>query len=345
MNAARNGIALIGSTLVDDLVPVLTPGQLSFTDADQFVDQEELKGEKRKYSVGGMALNVGVDLAKINGGYPVAVFGRIGSDPLSAVIIETLEENGLDTSFMVQDKKNITAFTQVLHIKMPDGTIERIFRHTLGAMGAFSEQEINYEMLSKFKIAMFGYGLLLPQLDLPDEKFGTILGKVLDKVQKMGIMTVLDFVSPTDENLFKFQRYQKSMAYVDICCINEDQAQSLTGQSDPEKACIELVEKFGSKCAIVHCGAEGRNFAYTKTDGLISQPNFVVNETEYKGNAGAGDAFSAGLLHGIHQQWTLQNALQFAAAAAAISLGDVSCTGAMKDEKYILEYIKRVPTH
>ncbi len=341
MSNHKNGIALIGSTIVDELIPVVKPGQLTYVDANKFVPESELKGEKPQFSVGGMALNVAVDLAKIGGGYPIAVFGKLGRDHRAEIICKILRENRINTDTLIFTEEYETSTTEVMHMKMPDGSIERIFRHILGAMGSFNEADISYDKFSKYKIAVFGYGLLLPQLDMEDKEFGTVMGRILHRVQKSGVQTALDFVSPNQENIFKFLRYNKSIAFVDICCINEDQACSITNKNQPREACVSLVKNFGAGIAVVHCGADGPNYAYTKTDGLIVQNNFIVPDNEYKGNAGAGDAFSAGLLHGIHQKWDLRKSVKFAAAAAAISLNDVSCTGAMKDESFILNYMDR----
>jgi sugar/nucleoside kinase (ribokinase family) len=340
----HHGIALVGSCVVDELLPVIEPGQLTYVDASKFVPEEELHGEKIQQSVGGMALNVSVDLAKISGGYPIAVFGKVGFDHLSEVVSKTLAENNINAKGLLFDKSNNTSSTTVLYIRMPNGSVERIFRHKLGAMGSFNKNDIKLSDLSKYKIAMFGYGLLLPQFDLADPNYGTQLGSLLNDTQQLGVLTALDFVSPDEDNVFKIKRYQKSLKHVDICCINDDQACSLTGETSPKNACIALVEKFAAKTGIVHCGAKGPNYGYTRADKLVIQHNFVVDQKDLKGNAGAGDAFSAGILHGTHQQWPLDKSLNFAAAAAAKSLQDPSCTGAMGNEKCILEFMNNVPT-
>ncbi len=337
----KNGIALIGSVIVDELVPLLELGQLTYVDAAEFVSEDELKGESLNFSVGGMALNVSVDLAKIGSSYPVAVFGKVGKDHRADLIRSVLHSHHIDYHGLVVDPKHETSRTEVLHIRMSDGSIDRIFRHVLGAMGSFNENDFQATDLSKYKIAMFGYGLLLPQFDLIDDEYGTRLGRILADVQRMGVMTALDFVSPTQENMFKFMRYRKSLAFVDICVINEDQACALTEKNDPAQACRSLVEDLDVKTSVVHCGAQGPNYAYSSETGLIAQPNFIVSEKDYKGNAGAGDAFSAGFLHGVHQHWSIEKTLKFSAATAAISLGDASCTEAMREEKYILEYMEK----
>ncbi len=338
MSQGRQGIVLIGSTIVDEVLPVVDAGRMTYVDAQRFVPREELGGEASVYSVGGMALNVAVDLAKINGGYPVAVVGKVGRDDKAELIRRTLAENNIPGDMLIVDEENETSSTEVIHMRLGGGVIERFFRHRLGAMGSFRFEDIPFERLASFKIAMFGYGLLLPQLDLEDPVFGTVLGCSLARTKAMGVLTALDFVSPDQQNLFKFSRYRRALRYVDILCINEDQAAALTENTDPAEACRLLVEELGVGTAVVHCGAQGPNFAYSKADGLIVQENFTVPPEEYLGNAGAGDAFSSGILHGRHRQWSTAASLRFAAAAAAVSLGHISCTGAMRDETYILRY-------
>ena len=337
---SKQGIALIGSTIVDEVLPVADAGRMTYVDAQAFVPVEELAGEASVFSVGGMALNVAVDLAKIAGGYPIAVFGKVGRDHKAELIRKTLRENGIPDDTLIVDEAFDTSSTEVIHMRMGGGVIERFFRHKLGAMGAFRAEDIPLEKISVFKIAMFGYGLLLPQLDLEDSEFGAKLGRLLARTRDLGVMTALDFVSPDVQNLFRFYRYRLALKQVDILCINDDQACALADVDDPARACQLLVEKFGVGTAVVHCGAVGPNYAFNRSDGLLVQPNFQVPPEECLGNAGAGDAFSAGFLHGRHQAWTTAASLEFAAAAAAVSLGHISCTGAMRDEAFIRSYIR-----
>jgi len=224
MPMSQNGIVLIGSTLVDELVPPIAPGQLTYRDAAEFVSNEELQGENVEYSVGGMALNVAVDLAKMQGGYPIQVLGKVGKDHRAELVFDTLKQHHIQTDLVITDPLHPTSFTEVMHILIRDGEVERIFRHSLGAMGTLCKKDIRVDLLKHYKIAMFGYGLLLPQLDLKDDEYGTQLGCVLAETQKSGIKTALDFVSPNQENMFKFERYKKSIQFVDYLCINEDQA-------------------------------------------------------------------------------------------------------------------------
>jgi sugar/nucleoside kinase (ribokinase family) len=48
------------------------------------------------------------------------------------------------------------------------------------------------------------------------------------------------------------------------------------------------------------------------------------------GTAGAGDAFCAGVLLGLHEGWELKRCLEAGVCAAGASLSEPSCTAGMK---------------
>ena len=50
---------------------------------------------------------------------------------------------------------------------------------------------------------------------------------------------------------------------------------------------------------------------------------------DIKGPNGAGDAFAAGALYGVHQDWTLERVVELAHAAAAASMRHIGTTDAM----------------
>ena len=48
------------------------------------------------------------------------------------------------------------------------------------------------------------------------------------------------------------------------------------------------------------------------------------------GTAGAGDAFCAGVLYGLHEDWGLQRCLLTGVCIAAASLAEATCTAGVK---------------
>jgi sugar/nucleoside kinase (ribokinase family) len=59
------------------------------------------------------------------------------------------------------------------------------------------------------------------------------------------------------------------------------------------------------------------------------------------GTAGAGDAFCAGMLLGLHEEWNLGDALQLGVCAGAASLLDSTCTASMLPLKKALDLSKK----
>jgi sugar/nucleoside kinase (ribokinase family) len=71
-------------------------------------------------------------------------------------------------------------------------------------------------------------------------------------------------------------------------------------------------------------------FARTRDGKDHWQPSLKVPVKAIAGSAGAGDAFAAGVLLGLHEGWDLQKSLLTGVCAAAASLSDPTCTGGMK---------------
>jgi len=334
-----NGIGFVGSVVVDVVSEVLEPGNLVYSDGDRYLTGEDYETEKIEYSVGGMCTNNSINLAKMGATYPIRVIGKIGSDENGKRIRETLGKNGISDENLIETSDHPTSTTHVIYIKVSREIINRTFRYFFGAMGSFTLDDIDYTVLEDLKIVMVGYCLLIPHFDEVDPEYGASIGRILEKIRDMGITTCVDFVTPKRDKWWKYKRFQKTLKWADILSVGEDQAEGITGISDEKTAVKSLVEDYGVKLAVVHCGDKGENYLYSASTGLITQRIFKVPSAEYAGNVGAGDAFTSGLLYGIHEGWEEAKSLKYATAAAAISLGSLTTTDAMQKEEYIIDYM------
>ncbi len=341
--AYAEGIGLVGNVIIDDVSEILEPGNLVYSDGSRYLAGDDYESERIEYGTGGMALNNAMNLADMGVDYPVRVMGKVGCDDNAIRIRGHLLSHGLDDSLLLSTPDHPTSTTQVLYVRDSSGSVNRTFRHYFGAMGDFSPEDINYDALADLRIVMIGYCLLMPLFDREDPEYGAAIGHALKRLRDMGVPTCIDFVTPKRDRWWKFKRFQKTLRWVDILSIGEDQAEGITGISDERAACRALVEDFGVGMAVVHCGDKGGNHLYSTDTGLVTQRIFDVPPEEYAGNTGAGDAFASGLLHGIHREWAPEKALKYATAAAAVSLASITSTGAMREEKYILEYMETRP--
>ena len=61
-------------------------------------------------------------------------------------------------------------------------------------------------------------------------------------------------------------------------------------------------------------------FALSTSGARLFMPSYIVKEDEVQSTVGAGDAFCAGLLYGLHEEWPLEKSLKFAHASARFTL-------------------------
>jgi sugar/nucleoside kinase (ribokinase family) len=71
-------------------------------------------------------------------------------------------------------------------------------------------------------------------------------------------------------------------------------------------------------------------FARTRKGDDVWQSSLKLPDKAIAGTAGAGDAFCAGTLYGLHEGWELDQCLELAVCLAAASLSDPTCTGGIK---------------
>jgi sugar/nucleoside kinase (ribokinase family) len=64
----------------------------------------------------------------------------------------------------------------------------------------------------------------------------------------------------------------------------------------------------------------------TRDGGFVALGSVAIPSGEIVGANGAGDAFAAGLLYGLHEGWEIARALALAHIAAAASMRAISTT-------------------
>ena len=76
-----------------------------------------------------------------------------------------------------------------------------------------------------------------------------------------------------------------------------------------------------------------------RRDGTLSmRPSVKVAQSEIAGSVGAGDAFYAGVLFGLHEDWPLQRCLDLGNAAAATSLHSPTTSASIRPWADCLAY-------
>jgi sugar/nucleoside kinase (ribokinase family) len=141
-----------------------------------------------------------------------------------------------------------------------------------------------------------------------------------------------------------------ALKFLDYCILNELEAGKTTGfkTRTPEgrldtvalrHAAGALLQQGVRELVVIHF-PEGA-FARTRRGEDVWQPALKLPPKYIAGTAGAGDAFCAGVLLGLHEGWELQRCLLTGVCIAAASLSDPTCTAGVKSLSSSLALAKR----
>jgi sugar/nucleoside kinase (ribokinase family) len=312
---------------------------------DVFPQREQLANiASQSQGTGGAPYNVLVNLAKLGADFPLYGAGLVGKDALGDLILADCRQHKIDTKYLRSTSAAATSYTDVM-TEQANG--RRTFFHYRGANALWRGEDLDFKKI-KARIFHLGYLLLLDGLDEPNGTYGTKAARLLAAAQTAGLKTSVDVVSEDSERFPKI--VTPALKYVDYCILNEIEAGKTTGfkvrQSDGQLDTVALRHAAGS---LLQCGVrelvvihfpEG-GFARTRKGEDAWQSSLKTPNKAVAGTAGAGDAFCAGVLLGLHEDWELAKCLHTAVCAASASLSDPTCTGGMRPLDAVLALAKK----
>lgn len=318
----RNGILSGGNWIIDHVKLV-----------DRFPEQDALASilsETR--GTGGAPYNVLLDLAKMGAQFPLAGIGLVGEDEDGRAILADCVAHSIDTTQLRTTKAAGTSYTDVMTVQ---STGRRTFFHLRGTNSLLSEEHFDLNS-SQARIFHMGYLLLLDTLDVIADDGTTGAARLLRQARALGFKTSVDVVS---EDSDRFEAVVlPALPHVDYLIINEFEAARSTGIKVNEngkinfdcvaQAAQRLLEIGVHEWVVIHCpeGALSRN----RRGEEARQGSVRVPAEKIAGTAGAGDAFAAGMLFGLHEDRNIRDCLRMAVCAAAANLYHPTCTGGMK---------------
>lgn len=116
-----------------------------------------------------------------------------------------------------------------------------------------------------------------------------------------------------------------------VVVANEEEAALLTGESEPAAA-LDAMLALGPRTAVLKRGPRG--VMARAAGGSVLEVRAVP--VEVLCGLGAGDAFGAGLCHGLLLGWPLERSLRFAGAAGAVVASRLACADAMPTVEEVL---------
>ncbi|MGN0323626.1 MAG: carbohydrate kinase [Oliverpabstia sp.] len=231
---------------------------------------------------GGAPANV---LAAVsNLGQKPAFIGKVGDDMHGALLKDTLDRIGVDTSGMVVDPNY---FTTLAFVSLKNGERSFSFARKPGADTQLTSEEINLDVVRNTKIFHCG------SLSLTDEPARSATFFAVKEAKAAGAVISYDpnyraLLWKSEEEAVKHMR--SMIPYADIMKISDEETVLLSGKSDPKEAAEVLLDQ-GVDCVIVTLGKDGALLKTKQVEVQVKGKDRKPVDT-----TGAGDSFWGGIL-------------------------------------------------
>lgn len=307
----RSGIIAAGNWVVDKVKNI-----------DRWPEEGELCNiASETIGGGGGPCNVLFDLVVMDNKLDLFASGLLGCDKDGDWFLEEIKKRNIDSGYMKKSNSASSSYTDVM-----SGGGKRTFFHCRGANSEFGSEHLE-DVTAPTKIFYLAYLLLLDKMDSYDADYGTDGARALKMMKDRGYKTVVDFVSDAGEKFNKV--IPPSLPYIDCLVINEVEAGHCLGKAirdangdvnwaNLEEATTHLLDKGVNELVVIHL-PEGA-IARKKSGEMIYEPSCYIKKKDIVGSTGAGDAFCAGILYALHEEYNLKDMLQLAAASSYFNL-------------------------
>ncbi len=331
MSAERRGIISAGTWALDRIKLV-----------DGWPQEEHLaKIIATDMQGGGSGYNLAVDVRKLDPSLPVEAIGLLGADTDGEFLLSKAKNEGVNLNQLRQTDSDRTSFTDVMS---DHSTGKRTFFHYTGTNDLLSPDHFDFD-ISHGKILHLGLLGVHKTMDSPWHDFANGWQAVLNSAKAKGIATNLELVSISEKEIQTLAL--PCLPYLDSLIINEYELSALSGikltdehgKINPEdciKAATSLFGKGTMTLVVVHYPQSA--IAVTNSGQVIIRPSFNVHPSWIKSAVGAGDAFAAGMLYGLHENWTLDKSLELGHGCAAASLRSATTVGAVESVAECLKF-------
>ena len=322
----RRGIVLAGIVVLD-IVNIIDHWPAEETLA--FIDRTE-------YAAGGPPHNAGAGLLKLGAPFPVTLLATSGDDTYGELMLASARSYGLDTSHVTIVPGAVTSHT---HVMTCADTGRRTFFAQLGVNNLMAVEHLLPPKDTTAKLYYLGSPGVARGLDASGG-----WQVLLETAREQGMKTCLE-LCPVPADVLR-AHVPPCLPFCDYFVVNDYEAGTISGievangkrldWNAAEAASRKLLDMGVSELAGIH---HPDGAVAVKRNGEISRrPSVNVAQSEIAGSVGAGDAFYAGMLFGIHEDWPLDKCLDLGNAAAATSLHSPTTSASIRPWAECLAY-------
>lgn len=259
--------------------------------------------------VTGAELNVAVGITRL--GLTAVYMTKLGNDPRADRIRTFMKKNGISDEYTLTDNNHQTGC--MVKSKAAPGEHEIHYYRQKTAASFICADDVDKLDLSDVR-AVYFTGAFAAISD----NTSSAVRRLIDRAREDHITVVFDphlrgTLWTKDENTLSL--LNELAAQSDVFVPNLNEAEKLSGLTEPEKIAEYYLEK-GAKKVVITLGKQGAYYKSRMESGIA--PTFQAGEVV--STLGAGDGFAAGLLSGICEDIPLGEAVVRANAVGAMQL-------------------------
>ena len=256
---------------------------------------ETLLGSAFALMPGGKGANQAVAASRL--GAVVTFVGCVGADSFGDMLVLNLENEGVDTRFVVRDPDAPTGVALI--------TVDETFGENTIVVAPGANAKLSLALVELAAAVIRDADVLLCQLEIPMET-------VLFTLQTARAANVLTILNPAPAQALSAEM----LSFVSVLTPNQTEAaQILDGDYDPSASALMLKHR-GVENVVVTLGAAGARLVTATKNASI--PAFAA--AEVADTTAAGDCFNGALAVALGEGQSLEDAVRFANAAASLSV-------------------------
>ena len=284
--AKRPRVVVVGSANTDMVVRVPSlpvPG-------------ETLLGSGFANVPGGKGANQAVAASRL--GAVVTFVGCVGADAFGDLLVQNLENEGIDTQFVIRDPDAPTGVALI--------TVDEAFGENTIVVAPGANSKLSPALLELAAAAIRDADVLLCQLEIPLE---TVLS-ALKLARSAGVLTLLNPAPAQDLSA-------EILSLVSVLTPNQTEAaQILGGDYDPSAAALMLKHR-GAQNVVITLGSAGARLVTAASENTLVP---VFPAAQVVDTTSAGDCFAGALAVALGEGQSIEQSVTFASAAASLSV-------------------------
>jgi sugar/nucleoside kinase (ribokinase family) len=278
---------------------------------------------------GGAGFNMALDIKRLDPELPVEAMGLVGDDEFARFLFAECDARGVNRSALRAAPGGATMSVDAFNVAANG---RRTHFYHQGVAAEMTPDDFDFSW-TEAKILHLGLPGAHKAMDMPWQGDANGWVSVLRKARAVGLIANLELMTTRADRLAELGR--PCLPHLDCIIVNDYEIGALAGRetrgSDGLTDPAAVSRAIGDVLALGSMRWAAAHFPEGAIVGLrdgsrVAMGSVALPASAVVGANGAGDAFAAGVLYGLHEQWSMDTCLQLGHACAAASMRAVSTT-------------------